>query len=136
MKIDKKSLVGDVVFIFNEMFRYHRMLQEDPKNFIEKCSPNDFFHTIPHPTGSDEYTIGVGAGEVLRNLARKCLLKEGLESQISMSSAVDALRKELSARLLKNRIEPSESSVEKTLSETAKKLRKTLRNEHTTCHVA
>jgi hypothetical protein len=129
MGIDKQALVEDVDFIFQELFRYNKILQEDPENFFDQCSPNDFFYTIPHPAKNYDFTIGFRAGERLRELARKCLLKERLENQVSLSSAYDVLRKELSTRLLKNRIEPSESSVERMLSAAANKLRKNLRGE-------
>ncbi|MBS8259705.1 hypothetical protein DYI23_05690 [Roseibium polysiphoniae] len=129
MIIDKKTLVEDVVFIIDELFRFQKMLQEDPRLFFYSCSQNDVYYTIPDPANNCNFIIGYHAGERLRGLARKCLLKEQLENQISLSSAYDAVRKEISIRILKNRIEPNESSVERLLSAAAKKLRNNLRNE-------
>lgn len=104
--------LGDIRFILDEMVRHQEMLDRG-----ERTSRNDWFRTIPHPSGCGSLPVGRDAYDRIGALAAEAARRGNITRRTDPATLRAELTKRLTQMFVTEGIEPDRKSVARLLRE-------------------
>ena len=114
--------VEDLDFVFSEIIRISELRRTDKT----KIPTNDYFASLPHPSGSGEMLCGTAALERIRATAQRAISSSKFAGRLESDEVYRSLKKEIVRRFFVERRSLNESEADKAVNAAVKTATKTI----------